>query len=81
MDTRGAATYVAKEAATGAIATGAGVLLGAGFVALTGAMAAPVVFAVGALGSIGMKKLLRRVTEGSPRRLTVRAVAPSAATT
>ncbi len=62
MDRRSAATYVAKEAATGAVATGAGVLLGAGFVALTGGAAAPVVFAVGALGTMGTKHLLRRFT-------------------
>jgi hypothetical protein len=54
--------YVATEATTGAIATGAGVLLGASLVALTGGIAAPVVFAVGALGSIGTKTLLRRLT-------------------
>lgn len=58
-----AVRYVAKEAATGAVATGAGVLLGASLVALTGGVAAPVVFAVGALGSIGTKRLLRRLTE------------------
>ncbi|HVH42272.1 MAG TPA: hypothetical protein VM925_08000 [Labilithrix sp.] len=74
MDTKGAATYVAKEAATGAVATGAGVLLGAGLVALTGGIAAPVVFAVGALGSIGAKRLLRRVTSGDSRAVVVRAV-------
>ncbi len=55
--------YVAKEAATGAVATGAGVLLGAGLIALTGGVAAPVVFAVGALGSIGTKRILRRFTQ------------------
>lgn len=55
-----AVKYVAKEATTGAIATGAGVLLGAGLVALTGGVAAPVVFAVGAMGSLGTKRLLRR---------------------
>ncbi|MDB4939017.1 MAG: hypothetical protein JWP87_5989 [Labilithrix sp.] len=60
-DKKTAALHVAKEATTGAIATGAGVLLGAGLVALTGGIAAPVVFAVGALGSIGTKRLLRRV--------------------
>jgi hypothetical protein len=60
-DKRSAAIHVAKEATTGAIATGAGVLLGAGLVALTGGIGAPVVFAVGALGSIGAKRLLRRV--------------------
>jgi hypothetical protein len=58
-DKRSAAIHVAKEATTGAIATGAGVLLGAGIVALTGGLATPVVFAVGALGSIGTKRLLR----------------------
>ncbi len=55
-----AVKYVAKEATTGAMATGAGVLLGATLVALTGGVAAPVVFAVGAVGSIGTKRLLRR---------------------
>jgi hypothetical protein len=54
-----AVKYVAKEATTGAVATGAGVLLGATLVALTGGVAAPVVFAVGAIGSIGTKRLLR----------------------
>lgn len=56
-----AVKHVAKEATTGAIATGAGVLLGASLVALTGGIATPVVFAVGALGSIGTKRLLRRL--------------------
>lgn len=60
-DKASAIKHVAKEATTGAIATGAGVILGAGLVALTGGIAAPVVFAVGALGSIGAKSLLRRV--------------------
>jgi hypothetical protein len=62
-DKKTAAKYVAKEATTGAIATGAGVLLGAGLVALTGGIAAPVVFAVGAVGSIGTKRLLRRLVK------------------
>ncbi len=60
-DKKTAVVYVAKEATTGAVATGVGVLLGAGLVALTGGIAAPVVFAVGALGSIGMKRLLQRI--------------------
>ena len=60
-DKKTAVKHVAKEATTGAIARGAGVLLGAGLVALTGGIAAPVVFAVGALGSIGTKRLLRRL--------------------
>lgn len=59
-DKASAVKYVAWEATTGAIATGAGVLLGASLVALTGGIAAPIVFAVGAIGSIGTKRLLRR---------------------
>jgi hypothetical protein len=78
MDRTSAVGYVATEAATGAVATGAGVLLGAGLVALTGGAAAPVVFAVGALGSIGTKRLLRRFTTHPSRDLAVREVeAPS----
>lgn len=79
MDRRGAISYVAKEAATGAMATGAGVLVGAGLVALTGGVAAPVVFAVGALGSIGTKRVLRRFTTHPTRELAVREVAASSA--
>lgn len=62
MDRKEATRHVVTEAATGAVATGAGVLLGAGLVALTGGVAAPVVFAVGALGSIGTKRILSRFT-------------------
>lgn len=58
-----AVKYVAKEATTGALATGAGVLLGATLVAVTGGVAAPVVFAVGAIGSIGTKRLLRSLVK------------------
>lgn len=76
MATNDAAVYVAKEAATGAIATGTGVLLGAGLVALTGGVAAPVVFAIGALGSVGTKRLLRRfVASGRPASIVVEEVA------
>lgn len=60
MNKNEAVKHVAKEATTGAVATGAGVLLATGLVALTGGVAAPVVFAVGALGSIGTKRVLRR---------------------
>jgi hypothetical protein len=59
MDRNAAVKHVAKEATTGAIATGAGVLLGTGLVVLTGGVAAPVVFAVGAIGSIGTKRALK----------------------
>jgi hypothetical protein len=74
MDRKQAVTYVATEAATGAVATGAGVLLGAGLVALTGGIAAPVVFATSALGAIGAKRLLRRATTEPMRTLVVRTV-------
>jgi hypothetical protein len=73
MDRKDAVSYVAKEAATGAVATGAGVLVGAGLVILTGGIGAPVVFAVGALGSIGTKRLLRRFTQ-KQRQVAVREV-------
>lgn len=52
--------HVAKEAASGAVATGAGVLVGASLVALTGGFAAPVVFAASAAGTIGVKRVVRR---------------------
>ena len=58
MDKDQAVKHVVTEAATGAVATGTGVLLGAGLVALTGGAAAPVVFAVGAIGAIGTKRAL-----------------------
>ena len=45
------------------VATGTGVLLGAGLVALTGGVATPVVFAVGAIGALGTKRALRYVTD------------------
>lgn len=63
LDKGQAAMYVAQEATTGAIATGAGVLLGTGLVAFTGGFAAPVVFAVGAIGSVGTKRVLTRWLE------------------
>jgi hypothetical protein len=59
IDRNTAMKHVATEAATGAVATATGVLLGAGLVALTGGVAAPVVFAVGAIGAMSTKKLLR----------------------
>ena len=74
MDRKDAASYVVKEAATGAVATGTGVLLGASLVALTGGAAAPVVFAVGAVSAIGTKRLLRRFTE-KERAVLVRELA------
>lgn len=81
MDRKSAASYVAKEAATGAVATGAGVLVGAGLVALTGGTAAPVVFAVGALGSLGAKRALQRLTRRNSRELVVRQISSTATST
>jgi hypothetical protein len=60
--------HTAKEASTGAVATGVGVLLAAGLVAATGGAAAPVVFVVGAGGAIGAKQLLRRLVDGVAAR-------------
>lgn len=80
MDRKDAVSYVAKEAATGAVATGAGVLLGATLVVLTGGVATPVVFAIGALGSIGTKRLLRRFTQ-KEREVVVRELADKAPAT
>ncbi|XYH98236.1 hypothetical protein ACMHYB_00230 [Sorangium sp. So ce1128] len=61
MTKKEALAHVAQEASTGAVATGAGVLLAAGLVAVTGGAAAPLVFAVGAGGAIGAKQVLRRL--------------------
>jgi hypothetical protein len=61
MSGKQAAKHVAREASTGALATGAGVLVGAGLVAVTGGIATPVVFAVSAVSAIAAKRALRRV--------------------
>ena len=54
--TRGeAATHVAREAGTGAASTAAGVAAAAALVAMTGGVAAPAVFFVGAAASLGAK--------------------------
>ena len=50
-----ALAYVAREAATGAAATAAGTAAGVLLVALTGGVAAPAVFLVGAATSVGAK--------------------------
>jgi hypothetical protein len=71
-DRASAVKHVAREATTGALATGAGVLLGAGLVALTGGVATPVVFAVGAVGSLAAKQVLRRVVSRGRAPLTPR---------
>ncbi|WP_437780571.1 hypothetical protein [Sorangium sp. So ce1097] len=72
MTRKGALTHAAQEASTGAVATGAGVLLAAGLVAVTGGAAAPVVFAVGAGGAIGAKQILRRLVSRASSKIPVR---------
>ena len=61
MDRTGAAMHIARRGVAGGASTGAGVLLGASVVALTGRVAAPVVFAVAAFGAMSAKRLLRRL--------------------
>jgi hypothetical protein len=54
---------VALDAATGAIAAGAGVALGAGAITVLGGLSAPALFVVGATGSLGAKRALRWLFE------------------
>jgi hypothetical protein len=61
MTRKEAAIHTGKEAATGALATGAGVALVAGLVAVTGAVTAPLAFVVAAGAAIGTKHGLRRL--------------------
>ncbi|MBY0524627.1 MAG: hypothetical protein K2R98_14580 [Gemmataceae bacterium] len=56
-----ACTHVAREASTGALAAGGGVLLATGLVVVTGGMAAPAVALIAAGGSIGFKLGLKRL--------------------
>jgi hypothetical protein len=60
MTQREAARHVAREAATGAAATAAGTTAAVLLVALTGGVAAPAVFVVGAAASLGAKAALDR---------------------
>ncbi|WP_437279011.1 hypothetical protein WME90_00210 [Sorangium sp. So ce375] len=75
MTKKEALTHAAQEASTGAVATGAGVLLAAGLVAVTGGAAAPLVFAVGAGGAIGAKQVLRRLIDRVSTKTLARNVA------
>ncbi|WP_437635246.1 hypothetical protein [Sorangium sp. So ce854] len=77
MTKKGALAHAAQEASTGAVATGAGVLLAAGLVAVTGGAAAPLVFAVGAGGAIGAKQILRRLVGRASSKILVRPVVPT----
>ncbi|WP_148313198.1 hypothetical protein [Sorangium cellulosum] len=74
MTRKEAMVHAAQEASTGAVATGAGVLLAAGLVAVTGGAAAPLVFAVGAGGAIGAKQVLRRLVGRVSPKILVRPV-------
>src|SRR5579859_8288990 len=65
MTHREAATRVAREAATGAAATAAGTTAAILLVVLTGGVAAPAVFLVGAAVSVGAKAGLDRWVEAS----------------
>ncbi|MGD0528716.1 MAG: hypothetical protein ABSE49_26505, partial [Polyangiaceae bacterium] len=55
MTQKQAAVHVAREAGTGALATAAGTATAALLVAVTGGIAAPALFAVAAVTSIGAK--------------------------
>lgn len=61
MDGREAAGHVAKETATGALATGAGVLVAAGLVALTGPIGVGGMIIVGGGASLAAKLGLKRL--------------------
>lgn len=78
MTRRQAAEYVAREAATGAAATAAGTAAAVLVVALTGGVAAPAVFLLGAATSLGAKAgldawLASRSTRKAPEIGAVRA--------
>lgn len=75
MTKKEALAHAAQEASTGAVATGAGVLLAAGLVAVTGGAAAPLIFAVGAGGAIGAKQVLRRLIGRVSSKVLARNVA------
>lgn len=74
MTKKEAIVHAAQEASTGAVATGAGVLLAAGLVAVTGGASVPLMFAVGAGGAIGTKQILRRLIGRASSKILVRAV-------
>ena len=80
MTHREAASLVAREATTGAASTAAGATAAVLLVALTGGVAAPAVFVVGAAASIGAKVALDRwLRVRAPSEIQVRAeTSPSA---
>jgi hypothetical protein len=82
MTQREAAAHVAREATTGAVATAAGATAAVLLVALTGGVAAPAVFLVGAAASIGAKAGLDRwLHVRSQGEVQVRVESPESAST
>jgi hypothetical protein len=80
MTRREAAEHVAREAATGAVATAAGATAAVLLVALTGGVAAPAVFLVGAAASVGAKAGLDRWLHARlPGQVEVRVENPESA--
>jgi hypothetical protein len=71
MTQRQAAAFVVREASTGAAATAAGATAAVLLVALTGGVAAPAIFLVGAAASVGAKVGLDRWLDGRPSPLEV----------
>jgi hypothetical protein len=65
MTHREATSFVVREASTGAAATAAGATAAVVLVALTGGVAAPAVFLVGAAASMGAKAGLDRWLDGT----------------
>jgi hypothetical protein len=72
MTQRQAAGFVVREASTGAAATAAGATAAVLLVALTGGVAAPTIFLVGAAASVGAKVGLDRWLDGRPAPLEVK---------
>lgn len=70
MTGKQAAVYTVTEAGTGAVSSATGVALAAGVIALTGALAAPAVMAIGAGGALmtklGLGRLLARKPAATP---------------
>jgi hypothetical protein len=78
MTRREATVHVVREASTGAAATAAGATAAVLLVALTGGVAAPAVFLVGAAASVGAKAGLDRWLNAHGRGAIHAEVAPSA---
>lgn len=71
MTRKQACVHTAIEAGTGAVSTATGVALAAGVIALTGALAAPTVLAIGAGGALATKLGLGRLLHRAPAALPI----------